>query len=77
MQKQGKTDKKKLAAAMAAVFAYMKTNEEAAAMQAAQDGQAREPEPLQGPPAAPNVWGMAGRQSMMQANTMMQLRLFK
>jgi hypothetical protein len=73
-------DKKKLAAAVAAVTAYIKTSEEASAAYASQfAGQ-----PLEAAAAqtttfvqANNVWGMSGRQSHMQANTMMQLRMFK
>ena len=73
-------DKKKLSAAMAAVFAYIKTSEEAAA--------------FQGPPVLepvsqlavqqsvqvmqePNIWGISGRGTQMQANSMMQMRMFK
>ena len=74
---QKKLEDKKLAAAMAAVFTYIKTHEEAAAMQAAQAQAIPEPEPVKAPGAMPNVWGISGRQAMMQANTMMQLRLFK
>ena len=68
-------DKKKLAAAMAGVFAYIKTGEDAYAMQLAA-AKAAEPAPEPVPPV-PNVWGMGGRQSQMQANTLMLLRAFK
>ncbi len=76
MPKQGELEKRKMAAIMGAVFTYIKTNEEAAAMQAA--GAA----PTQmagsfGPVQVPNLWGVSGRQAMMQANTMMQLRVFR
>lgn len=70
-------DKKKLAAAISAVYTYIRTSEEAAAFAAMQPA---EPEP-QGfgsqvmQPA--NVWGMTGRSNQMQANTMMQMRMFK
>lgn len=73
-------DKKKFAAAIAAVSAYIKTGEEAAAYQAQQQAQ---PETAQIQQAASqiigqgNVWGISGRQSQMQANTMMQMRMFK
>ncbi len=70
-------DKKKLSAAMAAVFTYIKTSEEAACA----SGIAR---PVQEPFLQPvpvvqqsNIWGITGRQTHMQANSMMQLRLFK
>ncbi len=68
-------DKKKLAAAMAAVTAYIKTGEAAASQSpAAVDTVLPEP-----PPPAPrmNLWGVTGRQALMQASTMMQLRMFK
>ena len=76
METQGKKDAKKLAAAMAAVFAHIKTHEEAAALHA-QQAPFQEAEKVSHPVPAVNVWGMAGRQEIMQANTMMQLRAFK
>ncbi|NOX34001.1 MAG: hypothetical protein GXP56_09740 [Deltaproteobacteria bacterium] len=72
-------DKKKLAAAMAAVFACIKTSEEAALYNApgiygpAMDIAAQ---PQQGT-GQNNIWGISGRQNQMQANSMMQLRMFK
>ncbi len=72
-------DKKKLAAAIAAVFAYIKTSEEAFAQQAFSDtGAGPAPGQLSGHPAPScNIWGITGRQNQMQANTMMQMRMFK
>jgi hypothetical protein len=73
-------DKKKITAALAAVAMYMKTREEAVLSSAAV---IPEPEPITEPhaliqAARPfNVWGISGRQSHMQANAMMQLRMFK
>jgi len=72
-------DKKKLSAAMAAVFAYIKTSEEAAAFHGSQALE-QIPELFDHPrqiiqPA--NVWGMSGRGNHMQANAMMQMRMFK
>lgn len=72
-------DKKKLAAAMSAVFTYIKTSEEAAAFNAAQ---ALEPvneveSQLHQIMQPVNIWGISGRQAHMQANTMMQMRMFK
>jgi len=72
-------DKKKLSAAIAAVFTYVKTSEEAAAYYAPEGL-----EPIQDVSAAPqqviqqqNIWGLSGRGAHMQANSMMQLRMFK
>ena len=66
-------DKKKMAAAMAAVYTYIRTEEEA---------MAQPPEPLPAPPKPQpiphfNAWGLAGRQAIMNAGNMMQLRMFK
>ncbi len=81
MEKGIKMDKKKLAAISAAVFTYMKSAEEAAAAAAFQ-----ETEPVEEPVSASvnhpvflpgNIWGISGRQAHMQANSMMQLRMFK
>lgn len=72
-------DKKKLAAAMAAVTMYIKTQEEAAAFMAAEqaaDNSAPEPA-AQGPAIMANAWGITGRQALMNANTMIQMRMFK
>ena len=77
-------DKKKLAAAMAAVMTYIKTQEEAAAFAAAPAQSSADPvlqpEMLVQPQVAMppvNTWGISGRQTQMQANTMMQMRMFK
>ncbi|MCG8686457.1 MAG: hypothetical protein MI892_16380 [Desulfobacterales bacterium] len=70
-------DKKKMAAAMAAVYTYIRTGEEAAAA-AAQAPQ--EPAAQPSPPSGTvqmNVWGLSGRQAIMNAANMMQLRMFK
>ena len=69
-------ENKKMAAAIGAVYMYLRTGEEAAA--AAQAPADPLPEP-----AAPtqviqmNTWGLTGRQTLMNANTMMQMRMFK
>jgi len=68
-------DKKKMAAAMAAVYMHIRTGEEAAAAAAQVPA-----EPIAEPPAQVfqmNTWGLSGRQAMMNANSMMQLRMFK
>ncbi len=68
-------DKKKLAAAMAAVTAYIKTGETAAACQDLPA--AGIPQGVVSPAPQMNLWGVTGRQALMQAGTMMQLRMFK
>jgi len=72
-------DKKKLAAAMAAVFAYVKTSEEAVVYSAGQTVAPTTDVALDTPclQQPNNVWGMSGRQTHMQANSMIQLRMFK
>ncbi len=69
-------DKKKLAAAMAAVTAYIKTGETAACQDLAASGITQGPMPAMPAPQM-NLWGVTGRQALMQAGTMMQLRMFK
>jgi hypothetical protein len=74
-----KMDKTKLTAAIAAVFAYIKTAEEAAAHIIPEGGesvstQAVQPQPVLQPN---NSWGISGRQTHMQGNSMIQLRMFK
>ncbi|MFZ7125050.1 MAG: hypothetical protein ACOWWM_02710 [Desulfobacterales bacterium] len=59
---------RKITAAATAVLAYMQ--EEAAALQA---GAPPEPPGLRTAPR-PNLWGMSGRQEIMQMGTLMQLR---
>jgi len=72
-------DKKKISAALAAVAMVMKTQEEALLSSAPVI-----PEPETEPALIPqlaaqpfNLWGVSGRQTQMQANAMMQLRMFK
>ncbi|MBC8442047.1 MAG: hypothetical protein H8D87_20455 [Deltaproteobacteria bacterium] len=69
-------DKKKLSAALAAVFAYIKTSEEAAAFYGQQVSETIPEQPLQ-IMQQNNIWGISGRGIHMQANTMMQMRMFK
>jgi hypothetical protein len=68
-------DQKKLAAAMAAVTTYMKTYEAAAAMAAPLPEPTPPPQPCVG--GSINTWGITGRQALMQAGNMMQMRMFK
>jgi len=72
-------DKKKLSAAMAAVFAHIKTSEEAAVFYGPQvSGPTPEPElQPQQIMQQTNIWGISGRGIHMQANSMMQMRIFK
>ncbi|MBI9088023.1 MAG: hypothetical protein JEZ12_02270 [Desulfobacterium sp.] len=70
-------DRKKMAAATAAVVTYIKTQEEAAAF-----APPLEETPMAlaqtGPPAgAVNTWGMAGRGDQMQGRTLMQMGVFR
>jgi hypothetical protein len=75
-------NKKKLAAAVSAVTAYIKTEEEAA-MYHAMTAPAETASPVPGNQpvllnfSKPNTWGMIGRMSQMQVRSMMQLRMFK
>jgi len=72
-------DKKKLAAAMAAVTAFINTGEVAAAGQNLASTeivpQGRAVQQVSAPQM--NLWGITGRQALMQTSTMMQLRMFK
>ena len=72
-------DKKKITAALAAVTMVIKTQEEAAVYSAPMTAEPEtEPALIPQPAAQPfNVWGISGRQTHMQANAMMQLRMFK
>ena len=63
---------KKIAAAIAAVTAYLKTEEEMIAMQAADTARAASAMPV-----AVNMWGISGRQAIMQIRNMMQMKAFK
>jgi hypothetical protein len=62
---------KKIAAAIAAVLACIQ-EEEAAVLQA---GGALSPPVAERPPR-PNVWGMCGRQDIMQMGALMQMKTF-
>ena len=62
-------NEKRLAAALAAVSAYIQTEEEALVMPAP-----KRPEPRRFEQG--NLWGMSGRQSMMQMRNLMQMKTF-
>ena len=70
-------DKKKLAAAMAAVTAFVTTGEAVAGGQLASIETVPQEDLPAGPAPQMNLWGVTGRQALMQAGTMMQLRMFK
>jgi len=75
-------EKKKLAAAISAVMTYIKTSEEAGAYYGAEAAETLETldaatTVVQQILSPQNTWGLSGRQTQMQANTMMQLRVFK
>lgn len=67
--------KKKMAAALAAVTAYIETEEAALCMQAAARGEGARTQTSA--PAGPvNLWGISGRQTLMQMGNMIQLKAF-
>jgi hypothetical protein len=63
---------KKLAAALAAVTAFIKSEEEALVMAAA-----AAPAKAAAVPGPVNMWGLSGRRDMMQLRNMMQFRSLK
>ena len=73
-------ENKKIAAVTAAVFQYIKTEEEAAYQAAMQEEQTALPaqtEPVNGgTPFDFSSWRMAGRQAQMQQRAMMQMKAF-
>ena len=66
---------KKLAAAMAAVHMYIKTQEEAVAV--SMQNQAAEAAGKRAGIGQINLWGLSGRQSIMNANAMIRQRMMK
>lgn len=69
---------KKLAAAMAAVQMYIRTQEEAAVV--AMQNQASDAAAKALAPASVgqiNLWGLSGRQAIMNANAMIRQRMLK
>lgn len=71
MDDSRKDDPRKTTAIAAAVAAYIKTEEEALMARAAGAGPAQPPA---GSGVPQNLWGLSGRQSMMQLRNLMQLR---
>jgi len=70
-------DLKKATAAAAAVLQYIKSEEEAIAMQyGSQAMQPQMPGIFQPPALQVKPWGLSGRQAQMQMRNLMQLRTF-
>ncbi len=65
-------NEKKKSAAIAAVINFIKTEEEAIMLQSVQVP----PEPESAVCAPPALWGISGRQNMMQMRNMMQMKAF-
>jgi hypothetical protein len=65
--------KKKITAAVSAVMAYIRTEEEAA-MQLSMISAAQAEAP---PPAPVKLWAISGRQAQMQMRNLMQMKVFK
>ena len=66
---------KKMTAAVAAVMGYLKNEEETVIAASMTQGAPLEPPELPKMPQM-NLWGLSGRQSMMQMRGMMQLKAF-
>jgi hypothetical protein len=67
-------NKAKITAAVSAVMAYIKTEEEAVCMA----GMGTAPAPTPPAPTPPlKLWGISGRQAQMQMRNMMQMRAFR
>lgn len=68
-------DKRKISAAIAAVTAYIRTGEEAAAAGMVPDtGMAMAEKTTQS--SSINLWGISGRQNIMQTRSLMQMKSF-
>jgi len=68
--------KTKMAAALAAVTAYIQTEEEALCTQMAAAPAGAEPTGPSAGAGPVNLWGLSGRQALMQMGTMMQMKAF-
>lgn len=66
----------KMAAAISAVFGYIRSQEEAAALALAEPAAELLVEPSK-PTAPVKLWGISGRQDMMSMRNLMQLRTFQ
>ncbi|MDJ0828226.1 MAG: hypothetical protein QNI92_00150 [Desulfobacterales bacterium] len=68
-------DDKKIAAAISAVMAYIKTEEDIMLMQASAGGTGHVAGTARPAPAA-SAWGLSGRQQIMQMGSLMQVKAF-
>ncbi|MEW6259759.1 MAG: hypothetical protein AB1547_07605 [Thermodesulfobacteriota bacterium] len=64
----------KMMAAVAAVYAYMRSEEDAAAFEVGIPAEAQQPV---GQPVAQKHWGLSGRLDIMQWRGLMQMRTFR
>jgi len=64
---------KKMVAAISAVMTYIKSEEEMAAMQSADQIKPEEPEAFS---ESLNLWGTSGRQAIMNMRSMVQMKAF-
>ena len=69
--------KKKKMAAVSAVMNYIKTEEEAVCAQAMAATAAAQAPSVSTPAVPLKLWGISGRQALMQMRGMMQLRTFQ
>lgn len=68
----------KMAAAISAVFGYIRSQEDAAALAMSMAEPVVEPVIEPSKPVAPvKLWGISGRQDMMSMRNLMQLRTFQ
>lgn len=70
-------DKKKLAAVTAAVFTYIKTQEEVQSTQMDRPADLINSSGVASDYSNFSLWGYAGRSAQMQMRSMMQIRAFK
>jgi len=70
-------EKKKLAAICAAVFTYIKTEEEAYLASSVNLNQGITAGQTGTTASNLNIWGAAGRENQMQLRSMIQMRIFK
>ena len=68
-------DDKKIAAAISAVMAYIKTEEEIMLMQSSAGASGYQASPADLAPTA-SAWGLSGRQQAMQMRSLMQVKAF-